>query len=99
MLGDRSTCPSCSGEVAAVDKQHYGDEAEKENGRENTRSQLPRTSKPLPSTCRPSLVQLAEPATLVIVFAGVYAGRYFRGKASLSHNSPPYLSRHHRSPP
>ncbi|KAK5603350.1 hypothetical protein CRENBAI_009489 [Crenichthys baileyi] len=74
-------------------------QAEKESGRENTRSQLPRTSKPLPSTCRPSLVQLAEPATLVIVFAGVYAGRYFRGKASLSHNSPPYLSRHHRSPP
>lgn len=73
-------------------------QAEKESGRENTRSQLPRTSKPLPSTRRPSLVQLAEPTRLVIVFAGVHAGRHFRGKAPLSHNSPPHLSCHHPSP-
>uniref|UniRef100_H2LU25 ARF GTPase 3 n=1 Tax=Oryzias latipes TaxID=8090 RepID=H2LU25_ORYLA len=74
-------------------------QAEEESRSENTRSQLPRTSKPLPSTCRPSLVQLAEPTRLVIVFAGVHAGRHFRGKAPLSHNSPPYLSCHYPSEP
>lgn len=66
-------------------------QAGKESRRENTRSQLPRTSKHVLATHRPSLVQLAEPTRLVIVFAGVHAGRHFRGKAPLSHNSPPHL--------